>query len=118
MTLRLAALVLLTACPVLEPEGEPTTLTPAIQAGLAQALDCGKRNFLRVQHPPETLRFFLSSDLSTADWVQGRSIWVDQRLAQEVRVWSHAALHSIFGLPGGPSTPHHPVFKECNLWPL
>jgi hypothetical protein len=110
MTRPSLALALLTACPVTAPEGEPTTLTPAIQAGLAQALDCGKRNFLRVQHPPETLRFFLSSDLATADWVQGRSIWVDQRVAGEERVWFHAGLHALYGLVGHPQ-----VFTDCGI---
>jgi hypothetical protein len=111
------ALLLLLGCSSLEPSGTPFE-GPAVSQGLQIALECGARHRLPLVNPPGTLRFYLSSDLETADWVVGRRIWVDSRLAGEGRVFAHAALHGLFGLPGGPSTPHPPIFAECRLWPL
>jgi hypothetical protein len=82
------------------------------------ALDCGQLHGLQLRHPPGSLRFFLSPTLPTADWVEGRRIWIRQELSGEVRVYAHASLHAIFNLPGGPTTAHPPIFGECNLWPL
>jgi len=113
------SLFLLAACSSLEPSGTPFE-GPAVTQGLQIALDCGKRNFLKVQHPPETLRFYLSSGFADirgsmrADSVAGREVWVDYRMAGEVLVIAHASLHAIFGLPGGVA-PHPPIFKECGL---
>ena len=82
------------------------------------ARDCGQRHGLHLTNPPETLRFYLSPTLETADWVEGRRIWIRQELAGEPRVYAHAALHALYGLPGGPRTPHPHIFEECDLWPI
>lgn len=85
------------------------------------ALECGRRHDLPIRHPPETLRFYLSPgfpDLGgsmRADDVRGRDIWVDERVAGEVLVWAHSALHALHGLPGNTSSNHPLVFRECGL---
>jgi hypothetical protein len=108
-----ATLLLLAACSSpLEPQ------SPTAESGIRIALDCGQRHELRLARPPETLQFTLSPDLETADWVEGRQIWIRSELSGEVRVYAHASLHAIFNLPGGPTTAHPPIFEECNLWPL
>jgi hypothetical protein len=87
----------------------------ASEAGIRMALDCGQLHHLHLVHPPETLRFQLSPDLKTADWVEGRRIWIRQELSGEVRVYAHASLHALYGLP---DNPHPPIFEECDLWPI
>jgi hypothetical protein len=82
------------------------------------AMVCGQQHGLPLKHPPGSLRFYLSPDLQTADWVEGRQIWIRTELSGEVRVYAHAALHAIFNLPGGPTTPHPAIFEECSLWPI
>jgi hypothetical protein len=108
-----ATLLLLAACSSpLEPQ------SPTAESGIRIALDCGQRHELRLARPPETLQFTLSPDLETADWVEGRQIWIRSELSGEVRVYAHAALHSLYGLPGGPDTPHPEPFMVCGLEPL
>ena len=105
-------LLLALACSPLEPQ------SPTAAMGINMALGCGERHNLRVVNPPETLRFQLSPSLETADWVEGRRIWIRQELAGEPRVYAHASLHALYGLPGGPRTPHQEPFMACGLWPI
>ena len=108
-----ASLLLLAACSSpLEPQ------SPTATAGIRMALDCGQQHRLAIKHQPGSLVFTLSPTLETADWVEGRHIWIRTELAGEVRVYAHSALHAIFGLPGGPKTPHPAIFEECDLWPI
>jgi hypothetical protein len=95
---------------------EPQSPTAAM--GINMAMVCGQQHGLPLKHPPGSLRFYLSPDLQTADWVEGRQIWIRTELSGEVRVYAHAALHAIFNLPGGPTTPHPAIFEECSLWPI
>jgi len=121
---RPAPLLLALACSPLEPSGTPLTPTPTVLQGVQMALECGRRHHLAVRHPPEHLRYFLTSGFPDingsmrADDVRGRDIWVDQRVAGEVLVWAHGALHALHDLPGGPTTAHPSIFAECDLWPI
>src|SRR5687768_17545130 len=102
-------LPMLLACSPLEPQ------PPTAESGIRIALDCGRLHGLRLAHPPETLKFYLSPDLRTADWVEGRRIWIRQELSGEVRVYADAALHALYNVS---DTPHPPIFEDCDLWPI
>ena len=121
--MRYLPLLLLSACQLTEPSGQPMPVSPATVQAEALADSCATRHGLTMKYPE--LRYFTVPGLSftigkleVVGYGQGGQVWLADAYRDAIPLIAHEVLHSRYGLPGIPPAPHPQIFRDCGLDPL
>ena len=121
--MRYLPLLLLSACQLTEPSGQPMSPSPATVQAEALADSCATRHGLVPKYPALTYYLvpgpsFTIGNLEVVGYGQGGKVWVAEAYRDAIPLITHEILHSRYGLPGFPPTPHPQIFRDCGLDPL
>ena len=96
----------------------PTAVT---RAAADSATACGRQHALRPVRAYADLQLYTSPDLGEqgghpiVDFGLGNRVWVLAGYEGVERVWYHAFLHVLFGLPGTTPDSHPRLFLACGI---